>query len=369
MQNFFWIYVFVLVLFVSGCSSSDRRPLSDEELAKLAKNFDLDREEFKKFRPGPIEEKFSVEKPEVSLVGAATPGKEGLPTATQTPKTAAKTLSKKASKTPAVQATPVPEKTAETSHWTGSGEDQFKGMDQKSQVFWSRFAPSFSFTEIEVIKVKYLGITIGEVTLKTLPITQIGGVDVYHLRGELKSSSYYEMLYKLDDTIESYVSKTDFLPIKYFLVQRESGKNIDDLQLFDHEKRKTYQWYKKEKKGEISKSEKQGDIPRYFQDAFSAFYYMRGLPLEKGLHYEFPVLTGGRLYVSKVDVVGDEKIHIMGKTVDAVKLRATNEIPGVDDKKDDMQIWFAADHDHRLLKFNTKIKLGSLEGEIVQYVP
>ncbi|MBI2519408.1 MAG: DUF3108 domain-containing protein [Bdellovibrio sp.] len=372
--------LFLLIILVLGisCSAQKTKPLSDAELADLAKNFNIDNEEFKKFRPAPIEEKFIVQPPGIvadnktELVNPITP-------AAETPKSETKNESgnnkggKKAPKvvikSPVPLPTPVPTATPEpvSSETTESG-GQFAGLDRQSEIFWPKFHQKFSVTEVQVIKITYLGITVGNVTLKSMPDMRIGDVDAHHFRGELKSATYYEMLYKLDDVIESYVAKTTFLPIKYFLAQRESGKNIDDLQLFDHEKLKTYHWYKKEKKGEISKAEKRGDLPKYFQDSFSALYFMRGLPAQKGQHYEFPIINRGKLYISKIDVIGTEKVKVMGKTFDAVMMRATNHIPGVEENKGDMEIWFSADETRILLKFKTKIKLGSAEGEIVEYV-
>ncbi|HAZ14039.1 MAG: hypothetical protein A2X86_17125 [Bdellovibrionales bacterium GWA2_49_15] len=370
----------ILFLLWTGisCSAQKTKPLSDAELADLAKNFNIDNEEFKKFRPAPIAEKFVVEQPGIiaenkdGLAYPTTPGKEepkAQPTSVPATVKTGKWPPKSPSKAPTPQPTPVPASTPvpEVVEAAGSG-GQFDGLDRQSATFWSKFRKDFSSTEIQVIKIKYLGITVGHITLRTMPDMRIGNVDTHHFRGELKSATYYEMLYKLDDVIESFVAKANFLPVKYFLAQRESGKNIDDLQLFDHEKLKTYHWYKKEKKGEISKAEKQGDLPKYFQDSFSALYFMRGLPAEKGLHYEFPVINRGKLYISKIDVIGSDKVNVMGKTYSAVMMRVTNNIPGVDDtKKDDMEIWFSADENRILLKFKTKIKLGSAEGEIVQY--
>ena len=71
--------------------------------------------------------------------------------------------------------------------------------------------------------------------------------------------------------VETYVSADNFLPIKYSLVQRESNKDVDDLQLFDQEERKTYLFYKrlKKKNNQTNKVEKEAYITKYYQDFIS----------------------------------------------------------------------------------------------------
>ena len=59
----------------------------------------------------------------------------------------------------------------------------------------------------------------------------------------MESAEYFENIYKLNNTLTTYISKENFFPIKYEMRQRESGQNVDDVQLFDEKELKTYFYY------------------------------------------------------------------------------------------------------------------------------
>ena len=157
------------------------------------------------------------------------------------------------------------------------------------------------------------------------------------------------------------------MPIKYSLVQREKIQNVDDLQFFNFEELKTHHWYRRVKNGSDKNEKVENFIPRFSQDSFSALQFVRGLPMVKGKLYDFPVVTRGSAWLLKVEVVGEETISVDGKNILAYRLKAETHFPGVLQKSGDINFWFAADEERRLLKFQAKIKIGSIVGEIVDY--
>jgi hypothetical protein len=171
----------------------------------------------------------------------------------------------------------------------------------------------------------------------------------------------------LDDVLETYIEKSTFLPVKYSLIQREKKQNVDDLQLFDFKKLKTYNWYKRVKEGNNTDEKAENYIPRFVQDSFSALQFTRGLPLLKGDLYDFPVVTRGKAWLLKIEVLGEELTSVNGKDTKAIKIKAETHFPGVLQKSGDINFWYAADESRRLLKFQAKVKLGSIFGELVEY--
>ena len=167
----------------------------------------------------------------------------------------------------------------------------------------------------------------------------------------------------------TFLSKKNFTPLKYILVQRESGQIVDDLQLFDHEELKTYFWYKRIKNKKESKDKKIEYVPRYFQDSLSALFFVRGLPMKIGNKYEFPVVTRTKVWIIKVEVMAKEDLKIEGKTYNTYRLRAETHFPGVLEKRGDIVFWYSADASRRILKFLAKVKIGHLEGVYVEPLP
>lgn len=247
---------------------------------------------------------------------------------------------------------------------------EYKNYDSKYAPLWRLARPHVLVGEKMVIDVKYFGVTAGRIALETLPAKRIGEHEAYHFHAKLQSAPFYRYIYSLEDFIESYVGKANFLPLKYMLVQRETNQDVDDLQLFDYEKSKTFFWYKRVKKKDEHREDKENKedfIPRYVQDSFSALFFIRGLPFNVGDTYEFPIVTRAKIWILKAQVAGIEKVTVAGQEYEAYKLKAETHYPGVLKKKGDVVFWFSTDHTRRILRFEGKVKIGTIEGELVSY--
>ncbi len=247
--------------------------------------------------------------------------------------------------------------------------DLFKQYDLKSKGIWSQFKPIFYKGEQTIMGISYLGVTAGYITILSKGVVKLGDRLAYDFYARFKSRDSYRYFYWLDDYLESFVDKETFLPIKYSLIQREKKQNVDDLQLFDTKKLQNYTWYKRVKEGSNRDEKKTVFIPYYLQDSFSALQFVRGLPLKKGDLYEFPVATRANSWILKLEVLGEESINVLDKEIKAIKIKAETHFPGVLQKSGDIIFWYSADEMKRLLKFQAKVKIGSIQGEIVEYKP
>ncbi len=247
--------------------------------------------------------------------------------------------------------------------------EEFKKYDEESKKYWSMFRPFFFKGESTKMAITYLGVTAGHITITSKNVVQIDNKIAYNYVARFKSNESYSYFYWLDDQLSSFVEKDTFLPIKYSLIQREKKQNVDDLQLFDFQKLKTYTFYKRIKKDSNKDEKLDVFIPKYAQDSFSALQFVRGMPLNIKDHYEFPVVTRGKIWKLKVDVVAHESIEVLGKKIDAIKIKAETHFPGVLKKSGDIFFWYSHDELRKLLKFQAKIKIGSIFGEIEEYTP
>lgn len=192
---------------------------------------------------------------------------------------------------------------------------ELKDYDLKSKPLYEQARHIFFQGEQSIMAISYLGVTAGYITISSKNLVKLGEKIAYHYYARFKSKDAYRYFYWLDDNIETFIEKSTLLPIKYSLFQREKKQNVDDLQLFDFKKLKTFHWYKRVKEGNNKDEKIENYIPRFTQDSFSALQFVRGLPMRKGDHYEFPVSTRGRAWLLTADVIGEEMVTIMNKDI------------------------------------------------------
>lgn len=347
----------LFLLILCSCASN-----FEEEKSKLLTNkpehkdlissFDIAKEEAKKYNEAaPVTTPVATEKaPPTAVIKPSKKGKKVIvkPAPVEIAKMEAKTT---------------------TDDYPSDYPKEFKDYDQKSKSIWARFKPLFYQGEQSILAISYLGVTAGYITVLSKDIVRVGDRDTYHYTARFKSRDAYRYFYWLDDTLETFIEKSTYLPVKYSLIQREKKQNVDDLQLFDFKKLKTYNWYKRVKDGNNSDVKEENYIPRYVQDSFSALQFTRGLPLVKGDTYDFPVVTRGKAWLLKVEVMGEEIITVNEKDVKGIRVKAETHFPGVLQKSGDINFWYSAEDVRKLLKFQAKVKLGSIYGELVEYKP
>lgn len=241
-------------------------------------------------------------------------------------------------------------------------------LHEITKKFWKDFSYAGAIGEETYMDINYLGVTAGKIVLKIENDTNIGGKDSFHFHARLKSAPFYRYIYELDDTIDSYVEKENFIPLKFSLIQRESSQDIDDLELFDHDKRRVYWFWKRIIKDKEKKNSRDDFSPMQFQDPLSVVFFIRGLPLVVGSKYEIPIVNKGRVEILTIEPEKIEEIStVLGKH-QAIKVKAFTKYTGDTLKSGDMTFWFSQDKDKHFLKFKAKIKLGSISGDLTKLV-
>ncbi len=249
--------------------------------------------------------------------------------------------------------------------------ESYHQLDVKSKPLWDQVKPPVRKGEKSTYSIRYFGVTVGDVVIENMGMTKVAERSAFYYQLRFKSASFYSSIYFLDDLLESYIDTQTLTPLKYSVRQREKKQDVDDLQLFSPSERKTYFWYRRLKKvdGSEKKKEAQAYTPRYFLDQFSGFHFIRGLPLRDLRSLEFPLVSRAELSLMQVRYLKDETIEIMGKDIPAVKIAVEVKLHDGLKKKGDLNFWYEAGGQNRLLKFEGKIKIGTVKGELVNYVP
>lgn len=247
--------------------------------------------------------------------------------------------------------------------------EAFKKYNKRYEKFWESQNKKYYSGEKFTFDISWTIFRAGTATIEIVDDLEVAGKDAFMLKAKMESAEYFENIYKLNNTLTTYISKENFFPIKYEMRQRESGQNVDDVQLFDEKELKTYFYYKRLKEGKVKEKSEEKYIPRFFTDSFSALFFVRGLPLKVGYKFGFPMVTRTKVWLLKAEVVGTEKIEILGQDVETFKVKAVTQFPGVLKKRGDIVFWFSKDSLKRLLKFEAKVKIGSVKGELIDYRP
>lgn len=354
--------LFLTLALLGGCGSFENekeRLLTSEENKDLVNAFDINKEQAELFKVDDASLAEGKDAPPVTVVNKTISDKKN-----------SKKNGKKIPSAEKKEVKPVEvQKEVATSLYPSDYPQILKDYDVKSEAIWNKFKPLFYKGEQSIMGISYLGVTAGYITISSKDIVKINDKTAFHYYARFKSKDAYRYFYWLDDTIETYIEKSTFLPVKYSLIQREKKQNVDDLQLFDFKKLKTYHWYKRVKVGSNKEEKIENYIPRYAQDSFSALQFVRSLPMIKGDRYDFPVVTRGKPWLLKVEVMGEETISVNDQKVKAYRIKAETHFPGVLQKSGDINFWYASDEARRLLKFQAKVKLGSIYGELVEYTP
>lgn len=243
----------------------------------------------------------------------------------------------------------------------------YKEYDRNSEPIWKNWKSQVYIGEIHSFAIKYFGINCATVYLRTLEPKLIGKRMAFHFYANIKSAKFYEYFYTVDDYVETYVDTEDFFPLRYTLIQRESKQNVDDLQLFSKEKLKNYYWYKRVKGEQITKNQSEIYLPRYLLDSVSPLFFFRSFPLKVGDRYDVPIITRSTVWILSFRVVAKEIVKIRKVDVPAIKIQAETHFPGVLKKRGDIYFWYSDEPSHRPLKFEAKVKIGKIEGELINY--
>jgi hypothetical protein len=348
--NFFTLTSFIFLL--SGCSTSfteffNNKADAQQRNEELIKSFEGEEKVLEKFKEK--EHPPVVEKVEKKIT-----------------KNKKKVTQKKAPVKKAVKAKPT-KVIIKKSRYPKDHPQEFIEIDNMTKKYWAKFKPTLFEGEQIIMDINYLGVSTGKVAITTMPSKKIGGIDTYHFHARAKTSTYYSYLYELDDNVDSYVNKTSFTPVKFSLIQRQSGQNIDDLQLFDSDSLQSYIFYKRDRDGKIKKNKETKPTPIRFQDAFSVLFFLRGLPYEKDEVYTVPMMNKGKVLILKAKGTTNEEINTDIGKIDAIKVVASTQYSGDTLKSGDMTFWFSNDERRIFLKFAAKIKIGSISGEIEKY--
>ncbi len=251
-------------------------------------------------------------------------------------------------------------------------EPVYKTKEPVSYGLWKSFKKDYLYPSEQMsVNISYMGINAASVLIKMRKnLASIGSKETYVFFARAKTASFYKWIYELDDIVESFVDVNEFVPLKYNLVQRESKKDIDHIELYDRDKGMTHFRYKRvTKDGKVTHRKKDKKMPHFSQDFLSVFFFFRGLPLELGKKYVIPITTKGTTWNMLIKPISKVKMNVGKlKNIQAIKLQVFNKYSGDLSKKGAMEFWISDDKYRRFLQVKTDTKIGKVYGTLDKYI-
>lgn len=220
--------------------------------------------------------------------------------------------------------------------------------------------------EKQTLEVTYLGLPGGYFATEVLPMKKISDREVFHLKGNVKSSAIASLIYRVDDMVESFWDFQGLFSHRFHMLLDETKQNRDVLELYDSEKKKVFFWNRRNQPNQQSTESKEYfDMASFSQDSFTAIFYVRTLPLITGEVYSFPVVSEGRSWECVVNVVGREMMDTPMGRIPTIIIKPQTRYNGVlKQEHGDSFIWLSDDDRRFVVRIEAKVKIGTVAARL-----
>lgn len=223
----------------------------------------------------------------------------------------------------------------------------------------------FEVGEQLVMELGWTALPAGKAVIEVRNGPSFNGRETFHLWGNILSSKIVDTVYHVDNTIESFVDRQGIIPYKFLLHMVESKQLKETRVSFDHPNKKAFYWAKR-----ISERWGNQDIDRQdaltpsARDMFSALYYARTINYQLGKKVAFGIYENGQNWNVEVTPVASELVHSGVGAFQCWKLSISVKLNNVLSPTGDLFLWVSDDSKKYPVKFDAKIKIGSMYGNL-----
>lgn len=239
---------------------------------------------------------------------------------------------------------------------------------KKSSVGWQPQKWPFGVGEFAEYSLRYGVIEGGVITMKVLEPKVVDGDQALHYYGSAKSTKLLELFYRVDNTIESWVTMDSHLPIRQEIDQRESAQWGKRVVTFDRKNQTSKFFATTERPKKKKKVDRISSKLEYFaQDLFGAMYFWRFIEPKERVN--FAVHDRGKAWSNETIYLGTETLDLpVGKTR-ARRYKMNPRIQGHLKPRGDVEAWFSDDERRIMVRFRAHLKFGSITGDLRKFIP
>ncbi len=223
----------------------------------------------------------------------------------------------------------------------------------------------FEVGERMILSLNWGALSAGDARLEVREGFPAKGRPTFRLWGHVLSSKLVDAVYHVENTIESFIDKQWLLPYKFLLHMVESAQLKETRASFDHTKNQVHYWAKRvsEKWGNATEDRVDNAYP-LARDMFSGLYFARVLDFELGKTVEIPIYENRQNILAVLTPVGNEFVRTKAGAFQCWKIKLSIKVDNVLRPTGDLYMWLSDDSKRYLVKFDAKLKIGSLVGEL-----
>lgn len=192
------------------------------------------------------------------------------------------------------------------------------------------------------------------------------GERVFHLQAETETEGMFHKFYPFRARIESFVSRKDFLPLRYQYSSWTSDETRLEVTSFPRGQPQGKYHLDQYKNGKKNEKDEMFNMAAFFQDPLSILYYIRTQELNVGDRIEIPLSVNRKNYKILVKVLRRTRIKAAGKTWDALILEPGLSLEGMPLKTGSLWVWISADEARIPLYFSSRAPLGVVSATLVK---
>lgn len=168
-----------------------------------------------------------------------------------------------------------------------------------------------------------------------------------------KSSPSFNFIFKVRDSIESIVNRSDFSTLRYEKHLNERGRIKDDTTIIDERRRIAT-------RRRPNRATKEIVVPKPVFDPLSLVYHLRQLDLQPGTTQRFTVFADGKLHTLDAKVKGRETLSTAAGTFKTVVVEPKMLAGGLFREEGSLTVWYSDDARHIPVRIRSDVKVGSI---------
>lgn len=223
----------------------------------------------------------------------------------------------------------------------------------------------FDVGEQLVLDLAWTALPAGKAVIEVRSGPDFNGRPTFQLWGNILSSKLVDTIYHVDNTIESFVDKQGIIPYKFLLHMVESKQLKETRVSFDHPNKKSFYWSKRISERWGNQVVDRADVlTPSARDMFSALYYARTINYQMGKKTSFAIYENGQNWNVELIPVASELIRSGVGAFQCLKISVTVKLNNVLSPTGDLFLWLSDDSKKYPVKFDAKIKIGSMYGNL-----